>query len=201
MKTLAFGIAVLILAGVCKAQTEQTPDPTKWMCRELAESGNFTYEGETVFGKQACRPIPQVPMQPAGAAKPKIGDEATATIKPPAPAGLQVGRHLIGETVSDFETLNKVKVAGTTATATGGGCETVFTFADNKLKQVNVKCAMAAVPSLYNTLIQIYGIPAEHHDTLLHGSIYTWKLQNGSVKYTEGTDFKTHIQLSLVEFK
>ena len=47
---------VLILAGAAFAQT---PDPSKWMCRNLADSGGFAYEGETVFGNQACRPIPQ----------------------------------------------------------------------------------------------------------------------------------------------
>jgi hypothetical protein len=47
---------VLILVGAAFAQT---PDPSKWMCRNLADSGGFAYEGETVFGNQACRPIPQ----------------------------------------------------------------------------------------------------------------------------------------------
>jgi hypothetical protein len=46
------------------AQQSQTPDPAKWMCRDLAESGGFIYQGESVFGKQACRPIPQAPAQP-----------------------------------------------------------------------------------------------------------------------------------------
>lgn len=47
---------LLILAGSASAQT---PDPSKWMCRNLADSGGFTYQGETLFGNQACRPIPQ----------------------------------------------------------------------------------------------------------------------------------------------
>jgi len=30
------------------------------MCRNLSDSGGFTYQGETIFGTQACRPVPQV---------------------------------------------------------------------------------------------------------------------------------------------
>ena len=57
------------------AQQSQTPDPAKWMCRDLAESGGFIYQGESVFGKQACRPIPEAPTQPkqAASSKPNCG--------------------------------------------------------------------------------------------------------------------------------
>jgi hypothetical protein len=45
-----------MFSGVASAQS---PDPSKWMCRNLADSGGFLYQGETIFGAQACRPIPQ----------------------------------------------------------------------------------------------------------------------------------------------
>jgi hypothetical protein len=63
MKTV---IAILSLALFSGIASGQTPDPSKWMCRNLADSGNFTYQGETIFGTQACRPIPQAtPAAPA----------------------------------------------------------------------------------------------------------------------------------------
>lgn len=66
------------------AQQSQTPDPAKWMCRDLVESGGFIYQGESVFGKQACRPIPQAPTQPPQTAA------ASATPAPqPSPAPAQ----------------------------------------------------------------------------------------------------------------
>jgi hypothetical protein len=56
MKTLTAILSVLIFSGVASAQSA---DPSKWMCRNLADSGGFLYQGETIFGSQACRPIPQ----------------------------------------------------------------------------------------------------------------------------------------------
>jgi hypothetical protein len=56
MKTVTAILSLLILSGVASAQS---PDPSKWMCRNLSDSGGFTYQGETIFGTQACRPIPQ----------------------------------------------------------------------------------------------------------------------------------------------
>lgn len=52
-------IAILSLALVPSVASAQSPDPSKWMCRNLADSGGFTYQGETLFGNQACRPIAQ----------------------------------------------------------------------------------------------------------------------------------------------
>lgn len=52
-------IAILSLALVPSVASAQSPDPSQWMCRNLADSGGFTYQGETLFGNQACRPIPQ----------------------------------------------------------------------------------------------------------------------------------------------
>jgi hypothetical protein len=48
------GVIFLMLASMASAQN---PDPSKWMCRNLADSGGFTYQGESVFGTVACRPV------------------------------------------------------------------------------------------------------------------------------------------------
>jgi hypothetical protein len=50
-------LSLLVCATVASAQN---PDPSKWMCRNLADSGGFTYQGETILGSQACRPIQQM---------------------------------------------------------------------------------------------------------------------------------------------
>jgi len=80
MKFIPIGILFTALAVSSLAQTIQTPDRAKWMCRDLAESGNFIYQGETVFGKQACRPIPQAPVQlPAATPAPQVAVQPTPT--------------------------------------------------------------------------------------------------------------------------
>ena len=56
MKTVKATLALLMFSGVAAAQN---PDPSKWMCRNLSESGGFSYQGEAIFGSQACRPIQQ----------------------------------------------------------------------------------------------------------------------------------------------
>ena len=56
MKILTATLTLLMFSGVASAQN---PDTSKWMCRNLSESGGFLYQGETIFGSQACRPIPQ----------------------------------------------------------------------------------------------------------------------------------------------
>jgi hypothetical protein len=56
MKTVTATLALLMFSGVAAAQN---PDPSKWMCRNLSESSGFLYQGETIFGSQACRPIQQ----------------------------------------------------------------------------------------------------------------------------------------------
>jgi hypothetical protein len=72
MKTITMALSLLILSSFAAAQN---PDPSKWMCRNLAQSGGYLYQGETVFDTQACRPIPQT--APAAAT-------ATATVSPAA---------------------------------------------------------------------------------------------------------------------
>ena len=56
MKTVKATLALLMFSGVAAAQN---PDPSKWMCRNLSESGGLLYQGEAIFGSQACRPIQQ----------------------------------------------------------------------------------------------------------------------------------------------
>jgi hypothetical protein len=56
MKTTTVILSLFMLSGVVSAQS---PDTSKWVCRNLADSGYFLYEGESIFGSQACRPIPQ----------------------------------------------------------------------------------------------------------------------------------------------
>ena len=73
MKTITLTLLMVMLSSVVKAQN---PDPSKWMCRNLADSGGFTYQGESIFGTQACRLIAQT----APAAAPS---SAVATVETP----------------------------------------------------------------------------------------------------------------------
>ena len=54
MKTIMVALTLLMFSGVVSAQN---PDPSKWMCRNLADTGGFAYQGESIFGTVACRPI------------------------------------------------------------------------------------------------------------------------------------------------
>jgi hypothetical protein len=82
MKTVTATLTLLMFSSVAAAQN---PDPSKWMCRNLSESGGFLYQGETVFDSQACRAIQQA--APA-ANTPTVTPSATATEtpKPDTPA-------------------------------------------------------------------------------------------------------------------
>ena len=92
-------IAILCMMVLSSVTSAQSPDPSKWMCRNVADSGGFVYQGETIFGTQACRPIPQaatlasapavatsaaVPQQDAPAAS--VTSSPTTTAAPPAVA-------------------------------------------------------------------------------------------------------------------
>jgi hypothetical protein len=96
MKTITAILGLLVFSGVANAQN---PDPAKWMCRNIAESGGFVYQGESVFGSQACRPIPQAAaatVAPAAAGVVTTANqdpaETTATPAPPnVPATPAVG--------------------------------------------------------------------------------------------------------------
>jgi hypothetical protein len=62
MKSITAILCVLAFSSMASAQN---PDPSKWMCRNVADSGGFVYQGESVFGTQACRPIPQAAVAAA----------------------------------------------------------------------------------------------------------------------------------------
>ncbi|MGA7622083.1 MAG: hypothetical protein WB630_25140 [Candidatus Acidiferrales bacterium] len=85
MKTATAILSLLTLSGVASAQS---PDPSKWMCRNLADSGGYVYQGESVFGTQACRPIPQAavapsaPVDASNAAAKQDAPDASATASP-----------------------------------------------------------------------------------------------------------------------
>jgi hypothetical protein len=77
MKTVIATLSLLMVSSVASAQS---PDPSKWMCRNLADSGGFTYQGETIFGTLACRPIQQAAPAPSAAAPVSRQDAGTATL-------------------------------------------------------------------------------------------------------------------------
>jgi len=84
MKTVTGILSLLIFSSVASAQS---PDPSKWMCRNLADSGNFTYQGETIFGTEACRPIAQaVPVQVAASIASASNSATTDATSAPPPA-------------------------------------------------------------------------------------------------------------------
>jgi hypothetical protein len=93
MKTITPVFSLLIFASIASAQS---PDPSKWMCRNLSESGGFLYQGESIFGSQACRPIQQTAPAAAAAvpaaSTPSTPPTATATETPKqdAPAATPV---------------------------------------------------------------------------------------------------------------
>ena len=77
MKIVTAVLSLLVLSNVAVAQS---PDSTKWMCRNLSDSGGYTYQGETIFGTQACRPVPQAtPAAPAASMTPRQ-DAGVATV-------------------------------------------------------------------------------------------------------------------------
>ncbi|MGB8838670.1 MAG: hypothetical protein WCC67_18115, partial [Candidatus Acidiferrales bacterium] len=79
MRTAIAILAMLAASGVASAQN---PDPSKWMCRNIADSGGFVYQGESVFGTAACRPIPQAAPTPAPVSA--TGNEAAPRQDAPA---------------------------------------------------------------------------------------------------------------------
>lgn len=103
MKPALSVVCLFFLTAV--SASAQSPDPSKWMCRDLSQSGGFVYDGEAVFGKLACRPITQAPQssQPAAQTSASAAQAAPAptqqpdrhaqeTQNPPAPAPSQKGQ-------------------------------------------------------------------------------------------------------------
>jgi hypothetical protein len=81
-------ISVLAVSVFAMAAFGQNPDPSKWMCRNTSESGGFVYQGETVFGNQACRPIqqsaPATPSQNTGTPTAAASDISPVPTSTPA---------------------------------------------------------------------------------------------------------------------
>lgn len=78
-------IAVLSLLLFSTAAAAQNPDPSKWTCRNLPDSGGFVNPDETIFGTLACRPVSQTPPAPAQPPTPS-SQPSTPSAQPPAPA-------------------------------------------------------------------------------------------------------------------
>jgi hypothetical protein len=79
MKSVTAILSFWVISGVASAPSA---DPSKWMCRNLADSGGFLYQGETIFGSQACSPIPQVTQaQAATTVAPAAAPVSAATSK------------------------------------------------------------------------------------------------------------------------
>ncbi len=89
------GIAILAVLAACSVASAQNPDPSKWMCRNLADSGGFTYQGESIFGTEACRPIPQAQ------ATPNAPRQATVVaVSAPAPSSMSYSTPVVAPAVS-----------------------------------------------------------------------------------------------------
>jgi hypothetical protein len=87
MKTFTAILSLLMFSSVAAAQN---PDPSKWKCRNLSDSGGYLEQGEQIFGTLACRPIQQAspnPAEPPAApAQPAVPAQAPAQPATPAQA-------------------------------------------------------------------------------------------------------------------
>ena len=79
--------AIFCLLAFSTVASAQNPDPNKWMCRNLSDSGGFTYQGESIFGTVACRPVAQAAPKTQEVAT--TGSPAPAAQPQPAPATAQ----------------------------------------------------------------------------------------------------------------
>jgi hypothetical protein len=95
MKTTTVILSLFMFSGVVSAQSADT---SKWVCRNLADPGYFLYQGETIFGSQACRPIQQtapavstatVPSAETTAETPKQDTPIANSVAAPAPSAAQ----------------------------------------------------------------------------------------------------------------
>jgi hypothetical protein len=155
MKTTIAIFCLLAFSGMANAQN---PDPSKWMCRNLADSGGFVYQGESVFGPQACRPILQATVVPVASAVANVEttskeDAPSASMMPPptpaatpavgflledgTPVHLVLSQNLssadavTGETV-EFEVIDDVTVNGFVVIPHGSTAWATITDAEHK---------------------------------------------------------------------
>ena len=78
--------AVLSLLLFSTAAAAQNPDPSKWTCRNLSDSGGFLNPDETIFGTLACRPVSQTSPAPAQPSTPPAQPTAPSAQPPAQPA-------------------------------------------------------------------------------------------------------------------
>jgi hypothetical protein len=76
--------AILSLLLFSTAAAAQNPDPSKWACRSLSDSGGFVNPDETIFGTLVCRPVSQTPPAPTQPPTPS-SQPSTPSTQPPAP--------------------------------------------------------------------------------------------------------------------
>ena len=122
----------------------QNADPSKWMCRNLSDSGGFLYEGETIFGSRACRPIPQAtPTQISVSAAPAAALVASAPAptqpapvpapafaSPPAPTSPDAAAATVESVTAD----GRIPSGGVIAIAPMGGFDTYLAAAIREKK-------------------------------------------------------------------
>jgi hypothetical protein len=84
---LGAATALYLVAGSAMfAQSSQSPDLSKWKCRNLADTDGRTFQDETVFGSQACRPITQTAQQAPPATVPSTATSSNSPQQTSTPA-------------------------------------------------------------------------------------------------------------------
>lgn len=188
MRTAIAILAMLAASGVASAQN---PDPSRWMCRNLADSGGFTYQGETIFGTEACRPVPQAaPAQtvasPSGvaAAAPTQGVSVT-------PSGVTVPNSPATEATSapspapaaSISTSGQIPSGAVIAVAPMGGFDTYLAAAIRE-KKTPVQLTIDPAQSAYLLVSSEYEWQGWFANSYggAHGSA-SWNHSGGSANY------------------
>jgi hypothetical protein len=134
---LIAGLYLALASGVF-AQTSQSPDPSKWTCRNLSDSGGFVNQGETIIGSQACVPRPQTLAQapPATASATVASPQVQQAAAKPSPIGSAVAsgkpqvtmfeHQTLGESWEDFMRISGSKMSPCTSSdpQIAGWCDT-----------------------------------------------------------------------------
>jgi hypothetical protein len=199
----------LALASSGFAQGSQSPDPSKWTCRNLSDSGGFVNQGETIFGSQVCTPKPQASLQAsptttsAPAAPPKAQPpvaQASAAVKPQVTT---FKHQTLGEGWDDFMRISGSQMSPCTSSdpQIAGWCDTFksiestgqgtltqsnpsasisLVFADKKLTQV-LFVAKAGWDASLVDLEKTYGAP----DSQANGSALWAFADGGGIALTE----------------
>jgi len=115
----------------------QGPDPSKWTCRNLSDSGGFVNQGETIFGSQVCTPKLQTspPASPAVTSAPQVqrpAAQAVPVVNVTASGKPQVTTFLhqtLGERWDDFMRISGSQMSPCTSSdpQIAGWCDTFKT--------------------------------------------------------------------------